>query len=126
MLQKKHNIWKWTPRRAGRNEIIPKVIGPILRLQFEIVRFFKINIFTVYKNVYIVPGMFDTLTSLDISKIRWLFILDDDYDDPITLGILEYSETCLKRLFTGQTKVSILDQWYRLEIMIEPSIRRPL
>ena len=72
------------------------------------------------------PGMFDTLTRLDISKIRWLFILDDDYDDPITLGIQKYSETCLKRLFTGQTKVSILDQWYRLEIMIEPSIRRTL
>ena len=53
----------------------------------------------------------DTLTSTaDIPKIRWLFILDDYYDDPITLGILEYSETCLKRLFTGQTKVSILDQ----------------
>ena len=73
------------------------------------------------------PGMFDTLTSTaDISKIRWLFILEDDYDDPITLGIQKYSETYLKRLFTGQTKVSILDQWYHLEIMIEPYIRRTL
>ena len=58
----------------------------------------------------------DTLTSTaDIPKIRWLFILDDDLIMMIPLhsyifGTQEYSETCLKRLFTGQTKVSNLDQ----------------